>query len=146
VVNTLPVRSSRLPLSRLVRLPLPERPDGHLRQLQRGATSAPPVRSTRSTATDGGSPSRSTSCSHPIARTSPGRTLAIRLTTMQAGISEAGRRGSLSPPCSSSAGGTCRQHMVRPGGRRGCCHSPGHPSPVREHAPVVPGCGYRVSD
>ena len=22
----------------------------------------------------------------------------------------------------------------------------GHPSPVREHAPVVPGCGYRVSD
>ena len=22
----------------------------------------------------------------------------------------------------------------------------GHPSPAREHAPVIPGCGYRVSD
>jgi hypothetical protein len=24
--------------------------------------------------------------------------------------------------------------------------APGHPSPVREYAPVVPGCGYRASD
>jgi hypothetical protein len=41
VVNTpagvLPMRSGSLPLSRLVRLPLPERPDGQLRQLQRAA-------------------------------------------------------------------------------------------------------------
>ena len=36
----------------------------------------------RSTATDGGLPSRSTSSSHPIARASSGRTPAIRLTTM----------------------------------------------------------------
>ena len=33
--DVLPMRSGRLPLSRLVRLPLPERPGSHLRQLQR---------------------------------------------------------------------------------------------------------------
>ena len=35
--GVLPMRSGSLPLSRLVHLPLPERPDGHLRQLQRAA-------------------------------------------------------------------------------------------------------------
>jgi hypothetical protein len=59
-----------------------------------GVLVSPPARSARSTATDAGSPSRSTSCSHPIARASSGRTPAIRLTTMQACISEAGRRRS----------------------------------------------------
>jgi hypothetical protein len=78
-----------------------------------------PARSARSTATDEGSPSRSTSCSHPIARASSGRTPAIRLTTMQACISEAGRRGSFSPACRFSAGGACRRRTARPGGRRG---------------------------
>ena len=55
-----------------------------------GVLVSPPARSARSTPTDGGLPSRSTSSSHPIARTSSGRTPAIRLTTMQACISEAG--------------------------------------------------------
>jgi hypothetical protein len=95
---------------------------------------------------DGGLPSRSTSSSHPIARASSGRTPAIRVTTTQACISEAGRRGSFSPACRSSAGGACRRRTARPGGGRGCCHGPWPPFPVREHAPVVPGCGYRVSD
>ena len=36
--------------------------------------------------------------------------------------------------------------VARADGRRGCCHAPWAPFPVREHAPVVPGCGYRVSD
>jgi hypothetical protein len=35
--GVLPMRSGSLPLSGLVHLPLPERPDGHLRQLQRAA-------------------------------------------------------------------------------------------------------------
>ena len=47
-----------------------------------GVLVSPPARSARSTATDGGSPSRSTSCSQPIAWASSGRTPAIRLTTM----------------------------------------------------------------
>jgi hypothetical protein len=49
-------------------------------------------------------------------------------------------------PGAHHAGGACRQRTARPRGRRGCGHCPGHPSPVREHAPVVPGCGYRASD
>ena len=47
-----------------------------------GVLVSPPARSARSTATEGGLPSRSTSCSHPIARASSGRPPAIRLTTM----------------------------------------------------------------
>ena len=47
-----------------------------------GVFVSPPARSARSTATDGGLPSRSTSLCHPIARASSGRTPAIRLTTM----------------------------------------------------------------
>jgi hypothetical protein len=65
--DSLPARSSCLPLSRLIRLPLPERLNRHLRQLQRAARPRrlriSPARSARSTATEGGSPSRSTSCS-----------------------------------------------------------------------------------
>ena len=57
---------------------------------------------------------------------------------MQARISEAGRRGSFSPPCSASAAGALQSAHRAPGGRRGCCHAPWAPSPVREHAPVVP--------
>jgi hypothetical protein len=38
------------------------------------------------------------------------------------------------------------EETARPRGRRGCCHGPWAPFPVREHAPVVPGCGYRISD
>ncbi len=107
-----------------------------------GVLVSPPARSARGTATDGGSPSRSTSSSHPITRASSGRTPAIRHTTMQACISKAGRRGSFSPPCRSRAGGAC-VGAARPGGRRDAAMAAGHPSPVREHAPVVPGCGYR---
>ena len=47
-----------------------------------GVFVSPPARSARSTATDAGLPSRSTSCSHPIARAFSGRMPAIRLTTM----------------------------------------------------------------
>lgn len=72
-----------------------------------GVFVSPPARSARSTATDGGSPSRSTSSSHPIARASPGRTPTIRLTTMQACISEANRRRSFSLACRFSAAGAC---------------------------------------
>jgi hypothetical protein len=35
---------------------------------------------------------------------------------------------------------------ARSGGRSGCCKGRRPPSPVREHAPVVPGCGSWVSD
>ena len=42
------------------------------------------------------------------------------------------------------AGGACRRHTSRPRGRRDAPMAAGHPSPVREHAPVVPGRGYRL--
>jgi hypothetical protein len=64
-----------------------------------------------------GLPSRSMSSARPIVRASSGRTPAIRLTTTQACISEAGT-----------------------------AVAAGHASPASERAPVVPGCGYRVFD
>jgi hypothetical protein len=109
-----------------------------------GVLVSPPARSARSTVTEQGLPSRSTSSSHPIARASPGCTPAIRLATMQACISEADRRESFSPACRFSAG-VPAVRAARPGGRRAAVAA-GHPSPVREHARVVPGYGYRASD
>ena len=111
-----------------------------------GVFVSPPARSARSTATDGGLPSRSTSSSHPIARASSGAHASHQAHNDVGIISEAGRRGSFSPACRSSAGGARRRRTARPGGRRGCGHGPWAPFPVREHAPVVPGCGYLASD
>jgi hypothetical protein len=150
VVNTRPVRPGRLPLGRLIHPPLPERPDGHLRQLQRAAgprglgVSAGPIRAQHRDPR--GSPSRSTSCSQPIARASSGRTPAIRLTTTQACISAAGRRGSFNLPAAAVPvvpAVSARRGLVV---ERDAAMAAGHAFPVREHAPVVPGCGYRTSD
>jgi hypothetical protein len=95
-----------------------------------GVFVSPPARSARSTATDGGFPSRSTSSSHPIARASSGRTPAIRLTTMYACISEAGRRRSfnLAVPLQ------CRCYQGSVHGAPswlGCCRGPGMPFPYQ---------------
>lgn len=43
-------------------------------------------------------------------------------------------------------GGTCRRRTARLGGQRDGSGDAGQPSRVPEHAPVVPGCGCRVSD
>jgi hypothetical protein len=51
----------------------------------------------------------------------------------------------LQPACRFSAGGACRRSGA-PWWSKGMLPSPLAPFPVREHAPVVPGCGYRVSD
>ena len=93
-----------------------------------GVLVSPPARSARSTATDAGSPSRSTSCSHPIARASSGRTPAIRLTTMQTCISEAGRRRSFNPARRFSAGGACRRRGAS-WWSKGSCRAPWAPFP-----------------
>jgi hypothetical protein len=65
---------------------------------------------------------------------------------MPARTSQAGHRRFLQHPRSSSGGGRLPPHGAPWG--PGAMHplAAGHASPVREHAPVVPGCGSRVSD
>jgi len=87
------------------------------------------------------------SCLPPcqIARASSGRTPATRLTTLQARTSQAGRGGSCSPM-------QLQQRRVpaaarrTPGGRTDVAPAAGHASPIRDHAPVVPGRGSQSSD
>ena len=149
--GVLPMRSGGLPLSRPVHLPLPERPDGHLRQLQCAARPrglgvySGPVRT-----------------QHRDRRRIAAQA-DVLLPADRPGFPGAARQPSGSP--------RCRQASARPdaadssavravpvpvvpavGARRavvveGDAAMPaGHPSPVPEHAPVVPGCGYPASD
>jgi len=64
---------------------------------------------------------------------------------MQARTSQAGHRGSCSPAQLQ------RRRMAAAarrtlGGRRDPALAAGHASPIKEHAPVVPGCGSQSPD
>ena len=149
--GVLPTRSGSLPLSRLVRLPFPERPGGHLRQLQRAA-------GPRGLGVSSG-PVRAQHCDR--------RRIAVQVDVLlppnRPGFLRAHPQPSGSPRCrhASARPGAADPSALRAapvpvvpavGARRAlvvegdAAMAPGQPSPVREHAPVVPGCGYRASD
>ena len=147
--GVLPVRSGHLPLGRLAGLPLAERPDGHLRQLQRPAVPGALV-SPRPGPRAAPRPTENRRLGRrPPPSRSPGL---LRGAHQPSGPPQCGHASArpdaadpFSPPCSFSTGcavGTRRTRVVE----RDAATPLGHPSPVRERTPVVPGCGYRVPD